>query len=207
MTSNAEGPHSRETLFETACAALAAGRDDVQQLFERAAAGAGPEMLWRITNAFVEAFDGRAAGWMSRAVESSEVPDGISVHAGTLRIVVDDGYPVHQFWDIEVSSSAEDRAAVVAALNAAEPRLMRLTDDGRELSAEEMEAALEKGVDFYSPNYAAVEADPVPRIGLDCKDAIMPFMSRAFIRVLLEELESVGVRQAGLSTGPRPMSG
>ncbi|MFJ4091845.1 hypothetical protein ACIPYS_09705 [Kitasatospora sp. NPDC089913] len=193
-------------MFETARAALAEGRDDVQELFDRAAAGAGPEMLWRITDAFVGAFDGRAAGWMSRAIESSEVAEGIRVHPGTLQIVVDHGYPVHQCWDIEVRSSAEDRPAVVAALNAAEPRLIRLTDDGRELSATEWEVALERGVDFYSPNYAAVEPDPVPRIRLDCKDAVMPLMSRAVIRVLLEELASAGVRQAVLSTDPRPRS-
>ncbi|MGW4652328.1 hypothetical protein [Kitasatospora sp. NPDC004289] len=198
------GAPDAEALFEEGCRALAEGREEAQELFERAVALAGSAMLWRIVDPHVEEFDVRAAKWMRRAVRTLGVPGGIEVHPGTLRIVVRRGEPESQYWEIEVRSFVEDRAAVVRALEAAKRRIMRVAHDGRELSDAELEAEYEAGGYFYTPNYIAVERDPVPRIWMDCKDGIMPHMSRTVIAVVIEELAAAGVRRAGLCTGLTP---
>ncbi|MGW2547471.1 hypothetical protein ACWC5I_43005 [Kitasatospora sp. NPDC001574] len=209
MTDAAATPEASdsESIFHLARTALAGGdHDGAAELFERAARDGAPELLWRITEVYAEAFDARAAVWMSRAVASMSTPDAIVVHPGTLRIMAEHGVPEQQLWSVEVRSSADDRPRVVTALEAAVPRLMRITHDGRALTAGEMDAALAAGVSFYSPNYAAVDAAAeaaAPRVWLDCKDAVMPAMARSVIRVLLAELGTAGVRRAELCTRPK----
>ncbi|MER5890220.1 hypothetical protein ABT160_40875 [Streptomyces sp. NPDC001941] len=145
-----------DPILRLARTALAGGDDDgAAELFEQAARVGTPRVLGKIAEAYGEVFDGRAADWMSRAVAAVSVPGGITVHPGTLRIIAQHGFPEQQVWSVTVRASEEDRAAAVTALEAAVPRLMRITDDGRELTVGGMEAALDSGVDFYSPNYRA----------------------------------------------------
>jgi len=187
-------------LIQLARTALAGGDDDgAADLFEQAARAGVPGVLGRVAEAYGEMFDGRAADWMSRAVAAMSVPGGITVHPGTLRIIAQHGFPEQQVWSVTVRSSDEDRRAVVAALEAAVPRLMRITHDGRELTDGDMDAALASGVDFYSPNHAVVDAAGL-RVWLDCKDAVLPAMALAVIRIVTDELATAGVRQAGLCT-------
>ena len=47
--------------------------------FEFAAAQSGTDMLWRVADAYVVAFDGRAEPWLCRAVAAGSDPDGIAV--------------------------------------------------------------------------------------------------------------------------------
>ncbi|MQS17436.1 hypothetical protein F7Q99_35955 [Streptomyces kaniharaensis] len=200
MTDSAAPPEDLDPILQLARTALADGdHDGAAELFEQAARAGTPGVLGKIAEAYAEMFDGRAADWMSRAVAAMSVPGGITVHPGTLRIIAQHGVPEQQVWSVTVRSSDEDRPAVVTALEAAVPRLMRITHDGRELTDGDMDAALASGVDFYSPNYAAVDTS-VPKVWLDCKDAVLPAMALAVIRVLADEFDTAGVRQAGLCT-------
>ncbi|MFE9424175.1 hypothetical protein ACFYNO_14550 [Kitasatospora sp. NPDC006697] len=200
MIDSATPPEDLDPILQLARTALASGdHDGAAELFARAARAGTPAVLGKIAEAYAEMFDGQAVDWMSRAVAAMSVPGGIVVHPGTLRIVAPHGVPEQQVWSVAVRSSARDRPVVVAALEAAVPRLMRNTHDGLELTDGEMDAALASGVDFYSPNYATVDA-AVPRVWLDCKDAVLPAMALTVIRILTDELGAAGVRQAGLCT-------
>ncbi len=196
-----------ESAFAAGCSLLSKPDGDgyryVDQIFEFAASKSGPDMLWRIAQAYIEAFDARAAAWMRRAVAGESDPDGIIVDPGTLAIRLSHGSPSYQDW--EVCVEADDRRAVLAALDATEPRVMFVSDGGREfLTDEEMIAAPGYGAAMYTPNYAIVDADgPTPRILMDCKDGIMPLMARTVLRIVREELRAVGIEKARLFTRER----
>nr|BEK71532.1 hypothetical protein KPHV_87590 [Kitasatospora purpeofusca] len=193
-----------EAIFHRAHEALRNGDGAAADLFEHAARHGGGQTLWRIADAYAQAYSAHAAPWMGRAVTSMSTEGGLVVHPGTLRIIADHGICEQQLWEVEVRSSDTDRPAVVAALNAALPRLMRITDSGQELTAQEMDDALSTGVTFYSPNYAAVDADgAAPRVWLDCKDAVAPMMARAVLHVVIDELSAAGITRAGLCTQPK----
>lgn len=90
-----------------------------------------------------------------------------------------------------------DRAAVTRAMRRAAPRLMRMTEDGRELATdEEVERAAEQ--DVYTPNYVSDPEQLARGVGLyvDCKGAMPPEMGALARRVLVEELERYGVADA-----------
>ncbi|MFB8290669.1 hypothetical protein [Kitasatospora purpeofusca] len=190
-----------ESLFQQGCAALTAGDEGAADLFERAVRDAGGDMLWRVADAYARAYSAQAAPWTSRAVTSMSTDAGLMVHPGTLRIITDHGICEQQLWAVEVRSSETDRPAVVTALTAALPRLMRVTDGGQELTVQEMDDALSTGVAFYSPNHAAVDAGgTAPRVWLDCKDAVAPVMARAVLHVVIDELNAAGITRAELFT-------
>ncbi|MGQ4379728.1 hypothetical protein ACN6K9_002898 [Streptomyces sp. SAS_267] len=136
-----------------------------------------------------------AASWMRRAVVTESEPGGVTVGPEALGILGGNGDALVQNWEIVVESDEPARA--VAALTAAEPRLMRVFEDGRELSPEEAEDLWDEAFPPYSPNYAAVDAT-VPRIWMDCKDGIYPHMARTALRIVMDELRKAGVRQAHL---------
>jgi hypothetical protein len=181
---------SSEAAYALGCRILAGPWEDrhhAEQAFELAA-GAGPEMWWRIADAYVLAFDGRADSWHRRAVASASTPGGIEVDPDTLHIVSTDGYLAGQYWVIRVR--ADDPNRVTAALKAVVPRLMATDENGREYAGDD-----EFPDDVYTPNYAAVDAD-APVVWIDCKDQIMPLMSRAMVRIVIEELRAAGVARA-----------
>ncbi|NEA53426.1 hypothetical protein G3I60_04425 [Streptomyces sp. SID13666] len=195
---------SAETFFQDGCQLLrndAESRGRAERYFE-AAAHADPEIAWRVASEWAAVADGRAAPWLRRAITSLPTRAGITVAPGTLSIVTEHGFAVHQIWRITVA--ADDRIRAVAALESARPRLMRTTDSGQELTATAFEAALAH-VHFYSPNNVTVHdkrtGDPV--IQLNCKDAILPLMARTVICIITDELARAGVT-ASLSTPTEP---
>jgi len=199
------GPYDPEAAYRLGCRILSSrtpeDREHAERFFELAAAGSGPEILWRVARTYMDVFDGLAASWQHRAVAAQSDPDGIQVDPGTLPIVTEHGYPLHQIWEIAIR--CDDQISAAAALAASVNRLFRITDDGRELSDVEWDASESDGVDFYSPNNVTVD-QAVPRARLNCKDDIMPLMARAAIRIVLEELRAAGVQQATLFTSGGP---
>ncbi len=193
-----------EAAFGRACLALTSDLPDqwehARGLFEEAVRASGREMLWRAADACAadDADLVQASFWMRRAVAAESDPDGITVDPGTLCVVVDGDHADHQRWEIAVAS--DDPARAVAALTAAEDRLMLVLEDGRELSEEEADDVLGE-TDLYSPNYAAVD-DTVPRVWMDCKGAIMPLLARTALRIVAEELRTAGLPRAHLFTPP-----
>ncbi|MDX2542436.1 hypothetical protein ACOT81_19470 [Streptomyces sp. WI04-05B] len=164
-------------------------------LFEEAISGSGPQMLWRVAEACLTTED--SAFWMRRAVVSESEPGGITVDPGALPILGGgDGDAMQQHWEIAVESN--DPARAVAALTAAQRRLGRVLEDGHELSPEEAE---DDDTELYSPNYVAVEEE-VPRVWMDCKGGMFPYMARTALRIVADELRKAGVRQAHLFTRP-----
>ncbi|MFJ2648101.1 hypothetical protein ACIO1C_15355 [Streptomyces sp. NPDC087420] len=186
--------HSSEAAFRRGCLAHESGQwEHAQELFEEAVRGSGPQMLWRVAEACL--YCDEAALWMRRAVVTESEPGGITVGPEACGILGGNGDALVQNWEIVVESDEPARAVV--ALTAAKPRLMRVFEDGRELSPEEAEELWDEAFPPYSPNYAAVEAT-VPRIWMDCKDGIYPHMARTALRVVADELRKAGVRQAHL---------
>lgn len=153
-------------------------------------------MLWHVAEACLET--DQSAFWMRRAVVSESEPGGITVDPGALRILGGNGDMFQQHWEIAVESN--DPARAVAALTAAERRLGRVLEDGRELSPEEAEDVM-ADTDLYSPNYVAVD-DTVPRVWMDCKGGMFPHMARTTLRIVADELRKAGVRRAHLFTRP-----
>ena len=98
-----------------------------------------------------------------------------------------------------ITSSAAPQAAA-AALSRAGDRFYRVTQDGRELSAQEWEAfeeqTLAPDTDVpYTPNWVSeiCLARRGPWCYVDCKGYIPPAMRERMIAVLIEELERAGV--------------
>ncbi|WP_406192563.1 tetratricopeptide repeat protein [Kitasatospora sp. NBC_01560] len=192
--------HSAEALFRRGCLAHEAGQwEHARELFEKAVSSADsdPHMLWRVTESCLDSDE--AASWMRRAVVTESEPGGITVDPEAFGILGGGGRPLVQNWEIVVES--DEPAGVVAALTAAEPRLMRVFEDGRELSPEAAEELWDDACPPYSPNYAAVDAT-VPRIWMDCKDGIYPHMARTALRIVTDELRKAGVRRAHLFSRP-----
>ncbi|MFI0959861.1 hypothetical protein ACH4S8_00360 [Streptomyces sp. NPDC021080] len=189
--------HPAEIAFRRGCQALDSGdRERARSLFEEAVGGSGPQMLWYVAEACLET--DQSAFWMRRAVVSESEPGGITVDPGALRILGGDGDMFQQHWEIAVES--DDPARAVAALTAAERRLGRVLEDGRELSPEEADDTM-ADTDLYSPNYVAVD-DTVPRVWMDCKGGMFPHMARTALRIVADELRKAGVRRAHLFTRP-----
>lgn len=136
-----------------------------------------------------------AALWMRRAVVTESKPGGITVGPEAFGILGGKGDELVQNRELVVKS--DEPAHAVAALTAAHPRLMRVFEDGRELSPEEAEELWDDACPPYSPNYAGVD-DTVPRIWMVCKDGIYPHMARTALRIVADELRQAGVRQAHL---------
>ncbi|MFJ9446603.1 hypothetical protein ACIRRH_32790 [Kitasatospora sp. NPDC101235] len=169
-------------------------------LFEQAVRGAGPQLLWHVVAACGETDE--AAFWMRRAAVSESEPGGITVDPQTLPIErTSPGATPCQVFRIAVRS--DDPARAVAALTAAEPGLMHVFEDGRELSPEEAEDVWEEALPPYSPDYAAVDAS-VPCVWMDCKGLIFPHLARTALRIVADELRKAGVRQAHLFSPERP---
>ncbi|MFI5761956.1 tetratricopeptide repeat protein [Streptomyces sp. NPDC051563] len=186
--------HPSEAAFRRGCLARESGQwEHAREQFEEAVRGAGPQMLWRVTEACL--YGDEAAQWMRRAVVTESEPGGITVDPGAFGILTGDGDPLVQNWEIAVES--DEPAAAVTALTAAESRLVRVFEDGRELSPEEAEELWDEFCPPYSPNFVAVDAT-VPRLWMDCKDGIYPHMARTALRIVKEELRRAGVRQAHL---------
>ncbi|MFF3445758.1 hypothetical protein ACFYXJ_01305 [Streptomyces sp. NPDC002667] len=189
--------HPAGIAFGRGCRALESGdRERARSLFEEAVGGSGPQMLWHVAEACLET--DQSAFWMRRAVVSESEPGGITVDPGALRILGGNGDMFQQHWEIAVESN--DPARAVAALTAAERRLGRVLEDGRELSPEEAEDVM-ADTDLYSPNYVAVD-DTVPRVWMDCKGGMFPHMARTALRIVADELRKAGVRRAHLFTRP-----
>lgn len=188
-----------EAAFRRGCQAVEAWEWDLaEELFEEAVRVAGPPMLWRVTEAWSSR--SQASSWMRRAVASESEPGGITVDPTALEITGGHDLDVQvQNWEIAVRS--DDPVRAIVALIAAEPRLLCVFEDGRELSLEDAEELWDEAMFPYSPNYAAV--DPaVPRIWMDCKGGVYPHMARTMLRVVADELRKAGVRQAHLFTRP-----
>jgi hypothetical protein len=191
--------HPAEEAFELGRQALEAWEwDRAHDLFEEAVRSSGPQMLWRVAEACLET--DQSAYWMQRAVVTESEPGGITVDPGALRIHGGNGGVFTQHWEIAVRS--DDPARAVEALNAAELRLTYVLENGRELSEEDDDYDT-ADFDFYSPNYAAVDAT-VPRVWMDCKGGMFPHMARTVLRIVADELRRAGIRQAHLFTPPAP---
>ncbi|MCZ4126090.1 hypothetical protein [Streptomyces sp. H39-S7] len=196
---------SAEIAFQDGCRLLrhdAESRETVEQYFE-AAAHADPEIAWLVAREWAAVADGRAAAWLRLAISTLPTRAGITVEPGTLPIVTEHGFAVHQVWRITVA--ADDRNGAVAALESARPRLLRTTDSGQELTATAFEATPAQSAHFYSPNNVTVHDKRAsgPAIQLNCKDAILPVMARTVICIITDELARAGVT-ASLSTPPEP---
>ncbi|MCM2430957.1 hypothetical protein [Streptomyces sp. RKAG337] len=191
--------HPAEGAFRLGCQALETWEwDRARELFEEAVRGSGPQMLWRVAEACLET--DQSAYWMRRAVVTESEPGGITVDPGALPMLGGNGDPFTQHWTIAVKS--DDPAHAVEALNAAELRLTYVLEDGRELSEEDADYDTADD-DFYSPNYAAVDA-AVPCVWMDCKGGMFPHMARTALRIVADELRKAGVRHAHLFTPPAP---
>ncbi|WP_143094853.1 hypothetical protein [Streptacidiphilus jiangxiensis] len=185
-----------EAAFRRGCELLdgGAGEDAEVQFVEAAALGAR-DVPWRITQAYLEAHDARAAGWMRRAASSLSRPGGITVTPGTLPIltITSEDYEVlaSQVWCVAVTGC--DPVAGAAALRAADPSVRQATEDGRIPSDEEIHTAP------YYANYLWVDEANLT-LTLDAKDGIMPMLARVVLTVLVEELERAGATRARLHT-------
>ncbi|MFD8784437.1 hypothetical protein [Kitasatospora sp. NPDC059599] len=168
--------------------------EHARDLFEQAVRGSGPQMLWRVVEACGATAE--AAFWMRRAAASESEPGGISVDPDVLRIGTSrPGSAFHQDFTIAVGS--DDPARAVAALTAAEPRLMCVFEDGSELSPEEAEDVWDDDRPPYSPSYVTVDTE-VPCVRMDCKGGVFPQMARTALRVVADELRKAGVQRARL---------
>lgn len=154
-----------------------------------------PDAPWRITQAYTEAGDVRAAAWMRRAAASLSRPGGITVDADTLPITTgrleDYEYLEGQVWCVAVADCDPQTAAI--ALGAAESSLGQATEDGRVPPDEEVETAP------YYANCVWID-EAALTVRMDAKDAIMPMLARVVLTVLVEELQRAGATQARLHT-------
>ncbi|MBB5874489.1 hypothetical protein F4553_007923 [Allocatelliglobosispora scoriae] len=179
--------------------------DEAVAWFERAAQGSDPEMLWRITEAYLEAEDPAAREWLRRAASSMGDPQGVAVDPDTFHLQLDDdGTSIEgQEWSVKVRS--DDRRAVLRALGTAEDRMFLVDENGQEHADEDaffaaQEARPEDDA-LFTPDDVGVNADDGdPELYLDCQDAPMPMMARTLIRIIIEELRAAGVDRATLYT-------
>jgi hypothetical protein len=168
----------------------------------------GVDMAWRVCVEHNDWGDDRLAAWWMRYAITHEYwnhPSGITVDPTVFALIFDDlGVAVGQ--DFGVKVVAADGGRLEAALDAVERRFELVTADGRELDDHEaLERLLDDGGDLDPRNYTpnAVMATSTT-IHCDCKDAVMPMMARTMIRILVEELDTAGLRGAELK--PRPTS-
>lgn len=97
-----------------------------------------------------------------------------------------------------IITGAADPRAAAAALSRAGDRFYSVTDDGCELSKQQLreEEAPATGTDLpYTPNWVS-EVRLAPRgpwCYVDCKGYIPPAMRDRMIEILVEELERAGV--------------
>jgi hypothetical protein len=168
-------------------------------------------MMWRIVDEYVGWGDPRKANeWMRAAIgtEFGQQPDGIIVDRHVFGLVVDHrGILLCQDFSVQIASS-DDRQAT-AALDAAGLRFSYVTADGRELSADTLDAHYSRG-DYddqrdYTPNFVSgVEPnEDGPTMWCDCKDNVMPLMARTMIRILIEEARMAGLDSAQIKPSPR----
>ncbi|GAA0906296.1 hypothetical protein GCM10009557_81440 [Virgisporangium ochraceum] len=168
----------------------------------------GVDMAWRVSVEHIDWGDDRLAAWWMRYAISHEYwnhPSGVIVDPTVFALIFDDlGTAVGQ--DFGVKVVAADGERLEAALDAAARRFALVTADGRELDDHEaLERLLEEGGDLdprnYTPNSAMATNSTV---NCDCKDGTMPLMARTMIRILVAELDAVGLR--GAEVKPRPGS-
>ncbi|MEV6008738.1 hypothetical protein AB0M29_18205 [Streptomyces sp. NPDC051976] len=185
-----------EAAFQRGRELLAAGdRDGAEEQFAAAAELDAVDMPWRITQAYLEAFDARAAVWMRRAAASLSRPGGITVDPGTLPITTVRGegheHLSGQVWGVALTHC--DPRAGAAALRAAHPSIGHATRDGRVPPESEVPLA-----PYYANSSRIDEAKLEVR--LDAKDQVMPMLARVVLTVLVEELERAGAARARLHT-------
>ncbi len=100
-----------------------------------------------------------------------------------------------------------DVDVAVAALKRAGARFMLVDESGTEYPTEgdvEKAEQLHATGDFYTPNYVAepkVRDDGI-ELYVDCKGVIPPPMGATFRRILREELERAGIRDATVRNAP-----
>ncbi|MFJ3086799.1 hypothetical protein [Streptomyces sp. NPDC086838] len=136
---------------------------------------------------------------MSRAVLAEGEIGGIEVDPGTLCIAGgESGDVLWQNFRIAVQSDHHARA-VKALTAAAENRLWAVLEDGREIPDEDLIDDSD-----YSPNYVGLDPS-VPLVWMDCKGLVMPYMARTVLRVVRQELQNAGIRQARIFS-PQPDS-
>ncbi|GAA4833975.1 hypothetical protein [Kitasatospora terrestris] len=198
-------PSDAERIFQRGCQILDGeggtdAWDKARALFEEAARHPDPLMLWRIAHA-CRWVPTQAAYWMSRAVLAESRPGGITTDQNLLRIVGGrNGDTLTQDFSIAVRSDNHD-LAVAALTTAAGTRLWAILEDGRELPPEEAEEIIDD-TDLYSPNYVGVDHE-VPRIWMDCKGMVYPYMARTALLVVADELRKAGLQRAHLFTPER----
>jgi hypothetical protein len=88
-----------------------------------------------------------------------------------------------------------DPARARTALGRVAKRFMLVSEEGRELSEDELE---ESEGERYTPNGAYVLDQEPPALRVDCKGDVFPEMRAAFIRILLEELERQGLENGAV---------
>ncbi|WP_037909297.1 hypothetical protein [Actinacidiphila yeochonensis] len=157
--------------------------------------------VWYAAEAYAQKADGRAARWMAEGAASLSDPDGIVVDHLTLPILVmeydvDRWTTCDQDWRIAVH--CDDPARATVALNAAEPRLYLVANDGS-VQPDGIAGLTGPPGPWYTPNHVAVDED-APLIRLDCKSGVFPLMARTVLEIVIEELRAAGVTQARLTT-------
>lgn len=157
--------------------------------------------VWRAAEAYAREADGGAARWMAEGAASLSDPDGIVVDHLTLPIHimeydVDRWIADRQDWRIAVH--CVDRARAIAALNAAQPRLCLVADDGS-VQPDSATALTGPPGPWYTPNHVGVDEDAC-LIWLDCKSGVFPLMARTVLEIVIEELRAAGVSRAELTT-------
>ncbi|MDG4801975.1 hypothetical protein [Micromonospora sp. WMMD980] len=149
------------------------------------------DLLWRITQEHVDTLALEPIrGWMRRAITTEWVGCEFTVDPGVFGV-----YDYHGTGDVtgqsfEVQVSVEPPGAARAALEAAALRFPLVNENGDETG--------EYDDGLYTPNYVSDVRDDEagPRLGMDCKDGVIPLMARTDIRIVVEEL-----RRAGATSG------
>lgn len=103
--------------------------------------------------------------------------------------------------EVALLSGAFDVGVAVTALRRAGARFMLVDNRGTEYATEADVEAAEKRYtigDFYTPNYVANPKvlDSGIELYVDCKGVIPPPMAATFRRILREELQRSGIRNA-----------
>lgn len=104
-----------------------------------------------------------------------------------------------QFYERIAVTSDDSVDTLVAALEAAAERMMRVDETGWEDSVDEEVAEEEEGFPYYTPNYCGgvtVGDDRSVGFYIDCKGAPEPAMASTFRSILVEKLVRHGTRSA-----------
>jgi len=121
----------------------------------------------------------------TRAIESDFPPDG-DITCDPLTFI-----PLREVYLINIAVIGPDSEVAMSALLRAESRMMRVTPEGRELTADELDQSWKNGEEVNTISYVSEPEKSGLLVGIsniDTQGERYPWMFRTFLRILAEEL-------------------